>query len=320
MTMKRHSAILLCAAVLSGCATSPPARQTLTMATGAAGGAFADYGPGIAKVVAAHAPFDFEMKPTAGSNDNVRMVEENPAVVGLVNMGPAYEAWTGTEAWKGRKFANLRALVPMYETPFHIIALRSSGIAKLRDLDGKRVGVGPAKGPAENFFRALVQAVGVKVTLVNGSPSDNAAQLVAGNIDAFWYGAGLPIGAFRDAADRVPTTVFGLTADEITAFRKLYPYLAEYAVPAGTYRGQDTGANTVAVWNFVLAHKDLPEATAHALTRAILDHPAEVAKTYPAASATVTRNAAANTFLPFHPGAARYYREKGLALRPDLLP
>lgn len=100
---------------------------------------------------------------------------------------------------------------------------------------------------------------------------------MAGAIDAFWYGAGLPIGAFRDVAERAPATVFGLTADEIAAFRKRFPYLAEYPVPAGTYRGQDTGANTVAVWNFVLAHKDVPEATVYEIVKALLDHPAEVA-------------------------------------------
>ena len=311
---------VILAIAVAGCMVMPPQRQALTLATGAPGGAFADYGPGVAKVVAAYAPVDFGMRPTAGSNDNVKMVNDSASVVGLVNMGPAYEAWSGVDAWKGQKHPNLRALVPMYETPFHIIALKSSGITKLRDLNGKRVGVGPAKGPAENFFRGLAEAVGIKPVLVNGSPNDNAAQLLAGSIDAFWYGAGLPIGAFRDAADRAPATVFGLTADEIAAFRKRFPYLAEYPVPAGTYRGQEVALNTVAVWNFILAHKDLPDATAYAITQAILDHPAEIAKTYPAASATITRNAAANTFLPFHPGAVRYYRENGMNLRADLMP
>ena len=135
-----------------------------------------------------------------------------------------------------------------------------------------------------------------------------------------WYGAGLPIGAFRDVAERAPATVFGLTTDEIAAFRKRFPYLAEYPVPAGTYRGQDASVNTVAVWNFVLAHKDVPEATAYEVVKALLDHPVEVAGAYPAASATVTRNATANTFLPFHPGATRYYREKGVALPAALTP
>jgi hypothetical protein len=91
-------------------------------------------------------------------------------------------------------------------------------------------------------------------------------------------------------------------------------------VPAGTYRGQEATVQTMAVWNFVLAHKDMPEATVYDIVKALLDNPAEVALAYPAASATVTRNAAANTFLPFHPGAVRYYREKGVALKAELVP
>ena len=311
-------------AVLAGCASFPAPRQTLVLATGAPGGAFADYGPGIGKVVAAHSRFDLESKPTAGSNDNVKLVNDASVPLGLINMGPAFEAWTGTEAWKGQKLTNLRALVPMYETPFHVVALKSSGIRGLRDLQGKRVGVGPAKGPAENFFRALMESLGIRTVIVNGSPSENAVQLVtervAERIDAFWYGAGLPIGAFAEAADKAPVTVFGLTPDEITAFRKRFPYLAEYPVPAGTYRGQETTVQTMAVWNFVLAHKDMPEATVYDIVKALLDNPAEVALAYPAATATVTRNAAANTFLPFHPGAVRYYRENGVALKAELVP
>ena len=139
-------ALLVCTATvlgLAGCASTSAPRQTLVLATGAPGGAFAEYGPGISKVIAAHSRFDLAQKPTAGSNDNVRLVNDASVPLGLVNMGPAYEAWTGADVWKGEKLTNLRALVPMYETPFHIIALKSSSIRSLRDLQGKRVGVAP---------------------------------------------------------------------------------------------------------------------------------------------------------------------------------
>jgi TRAP transporter TAXI family solute receptor len=307
-------------AIACGCATDPVPRQTLQLATGASGGAFQEYGPGVAKVVGAHAPLDLQSTVTAGSNENLQLLADGKVAVALVNMGPTYEAWSGTEAWRGKQIGNIRALVPMYETPFHMIALRASGIATLRQLDGKRVGVGPVKGPAENFFRGLAEAIGIHPVLVNGSPSDNAQDLLHGRIDAFWYGAGLPVGAFAEVARAAPTTVFGLAPDEIAAFRTRYPYLAPYAVPARTYAGQDADIHTVAVWNFILARDDLGDATAYAMVKAILDHPGEIASAYPAAAATVTANAKANTFLPFHPGAARYYREHAVVLAPQLMP
>jgi TRAP transporter TAXI family solute receptor len=313
-------AALACTA--AGCAdtavTAHP--QTFSLATGASGGAFFEYGPGLARVIAAHAPLGLQSRPTAGSNENLQLLADGSVALGLVNMGPAYEAWTGQEMWRGKQVRNIRALLPMYETPFHIIALASSGIAGLRQLDGKRVGVGPAKGPAENFFHGLCDAVGIKPVLVNGNPGEQAQQLLKGNIDAFWYGAGLPIGAFLDAAKQAPSVVFGLSAGEIAAFRKRYSYMAPYTIPAQTYPGQTAAIQTVAVWNFVLAREDLPDAAAYAMVKAILDHPAETAAIYPAASATVTRNTTANTFLPFHAGAARYYREQGLSLPAELIP
>ena len=318
---KAALAFLFCVLGVSACSIAPAPRTILTLGTGASGGAFMDYGPGVAKVVAAHSAIDLQSLPTAGSNENLALLADGRVQLALVNMGPAYEAWTGTEAWAGKRVRNIRALTPMYETPFHAIALASSGIHGVVELDGKRVGVGPHGGPAENFFRGLAGALGIKPLLVNGSPSDNAQQLLRGEIDAFWYGAGLPVGAFVDAARAQPVTVFGLTAPEVAVFRAKFPYLAPYTVPAGTYAGQDRALETAAVWNFILARTDLDDDTAYRIASAILDHPDEIARVYPAASASVVKNMNADTFLPLHPGAARYLRERPvLPFDPGKLP
>ncbi|MDB5804865.1 MAG: C4-dicarboxylate transporter substrate-binding protein [Betaproteobacteria bacterium] len=303
---------------LTAC-TTPPPRQSLTLATAAAGGAFQDYGPAVGRVIAAHAPIDLTFKVTDGSNENVKLLNDAAVPLALVNMGPAYQGWTGTGQFRGTPMTNMRAVVPMYETPFHGIALRASGLDAVAKLDGRRVGVGPAGGPGEVFFRGLAEIAGIKPVVVTGSPAENVRQMQAREIDAVWFGAGIPIAAFKAAADTVDAVVFGPTPAQSQAFRERYRYVAPYIVPANTYRGQGADIATFAVWNFVLVHKDVSADTVYAITCALLDHPDEVARAYGPAAATVSKNAAANTFMPFHPGAARYYREHKVELKPELL-
>ena len=91
-------------------------------------------------------------------------------------------------------------MIPMYETPFPTIALKKEGIGAPRDLARKRVGVGPAQGPGEGFFRGLADGLRLKPTVVTGSPADLVQKLLAREIDAFWYGAGLPSPPFVEIA------------------------------------------------------------------------------------------------------------------------
>ena len=203
----------------------------------------------------------------------------------------------------------------MYETPFHVAVAASSSINSISQLAGKRVGVGPARGTAEGFLRGLLEANGVSVVVVNGNPSDHAKLLASGQIDAFWFGAGLPVPSFVEAAQIAPIKVFGLTEQERAAFIKRFPYFAPYSVPAGTYLGQASALQTVAVWNFAAVHQDAPDELAYWLTRLSLENSARLASLYQAASGTSLSNLGANTFLSFHPGALRYFRERGATIK-----
>ena len=82
-------------------------------------------------------------------------------------MGPTYDAWTGQAQWVGKPVRSMRALFPMYETPFHVAVAATSPINSVSQLAGKRVGVGPARGTAEGFLRGLLDANGLSVVFVN---------------------------------------------------------------------------------------------------------------------------------------------------------
>jgi len=175
-------------------------RTTLSLATAGPGSAFLGFARTVAPVVAKRVPVDLDIRQTNGSNENAELVNSGQVPMATLNLGPGYDAWNGRGQFAGRTLRDIRTVIPMYETPFPTIALKEEGIGALRDLARKRVGVGPAQGPGEVFFRGLADGLGLKPTVVTGSPADLVQKLLAREIDAFWYGAELPSPPFVEIA------------------------------------------------------------------------------------------------------------------------
>lgn len=295
-------------------ASPPKERQRLSLVTGSKGGGFILYGEALAATLASSSHLDFQVLETQGTAENINRLHAREIDVALLVMGPAWDAWNGQASWKDKPQRMMRALAPMYETPFHCMARTSSGITSLTQLAGKRVGVGSAKGTAEGFFTGLMQALQINCTLVNGSPAQHAEQLAKGEIDVFWFGAGLPVPAFVQAANLAggagEVRVFGFNATEREAFLKRFPYFAAFRIPANTYAGQTQPVDSVAVWNFISVHAAMSDDLAYWITRSVLENAPAVTARYATAASTRGEFLASNTFLPFHPGAQRYFGEK----------
>jgi TRAP transporter TAXI family solute receptor len=313
MLTRRHLACgLILGLSLFGAAIAQNTPPVFFMTAGD-GSAFLPYGQGIAAYLA-RKDIRVEVRKSGGSNDNLSAVDASALTIGTAFMASAYEAVNGTGFAAGRKHENLRALFPMYETSFQVAALRKSGLHSLTDLDGKKVGVGPARGPAEGFFRAAAEVAHIKPIIVNGDPAALSKQILDGEIDALWQGAVVPIPSLTSVADQADTIVFGLSDTDIAAVLAKLPALSPTTIPPGTYKGQTIGIKSFSAWNFVVANKDLPDDVAYAITKAVLSATDPKSEIYPTASATRAANAANNRILPFHPGALRFYREAAITL------
>ncbi len=318
MTLSRRTLLLSTSSAASlslmGCASPAPARPTLAevgIYSAGQGSAFLPYAQGLAQVLSGQG-LKTQALTSAGSIENIRKIDVEKQQLATVFLGTAHEALTGTGAWtQGQKFTNLRALFPMYETSFQIAALRRSGIDSLAGLRGKRVGVGPAGGPAESFFKGLLEVTGINAQIVNGTPAALTTDLLAGQIDALWQGAALPIPALKQVADSAEAVVFGLSDEAQAAMLKRFAFLSPAQIAANTYRGQTQAARSVAAWNFVMAHADFPEADAYWITRQVLLL-ADSTQIHPSAAPTRMQNAPLNRVVPFHAGALRFYNEKGV--------
>lgn len=308
--MRRRAALLL--PTLMGL---PAMAQTMPLKfyTAGPGSAFLPYGEGVAAYLSRQG-ITLDVRQSTGSLQNMTAAEDDIQALGTVFLGSAWDALEGTPAAGGRRHTRVRALFPMYETSFQVATLKRSGLTEFAQLAGKRVGVGPARGPAHTFFDAAAAAAGFQAQAVGGDPAALAEQLAKGEIDALWQGAIVPIPSLLAAARLAEVAVFG--PGEATAAQVLQrlPYLSPTTVPRGTYPGQAAPIASFAAWNFVVCNAGLPDGVAHEVTRAVLGARDPAREIHPSAAATRATNAVNNRILPFHPGAARYYREQGVTL------
>lgn len=303
------------AALALGGHASAQGATALTIYTAGQGSAFLPYGQGLGRYLEAAAGLKLAVAESKGSVENAGKIEESANALGTVFLGTANEALNGLAWANGKRHGKLRALAPMYETSFQIAVPGGSTIRTVKALDGKSVGIGPAGGPAEGYFKALAEIAGITPTLVAGSPADLAKKLVAKEIDALWQGAIVPIPSLVAVQkDDTGAAIFGLSDAEVDGMLKRFPFMAKTEVAAGTYANQSTAVKSISAWNFVLANADLPEETAYRITRAMISAQVPEREIHAFAKGVGAQNATANRIVPFHPGAIRALKERGVTV------
>jgi len=327
MKILRTLALLAGTAVAAASVAAPASAQkagwpdSMVLGTAAVGGTYFIYGQGWANLVNETVGTKISTQQTQGPNQNMILADRNDVQLGMVTMGVAYEGWTGEGDWtQGKKFNNVRAIFPMYDTPFHIITMANSGIKTFKDLDGKRVGVGPRAGTSGTYWPRYFKDFGLNVTVRNGAGSDMASQLADGLIDAFGFGAGLPISAFSELEAQHEVRYIGFTEEERQKLLENHPSLAPTTIPANTYRQLKEDQKTVGVFNFAIANKDLPDDLVYEIVKAVMDNHDRMKQIHASSAETVPANATKNSFLTWHPGAVRYFQEKGIKLADKAMP
>jgi len=294
--------------------------RALTMGTAAPGGTYAIYGPVWGLLAQEATGINISFRTTQGPNQNIILVDRREVELGMVTMGIALQAWNGQGEWtQGNRFRNIRALFPMYDTPFHAITLAKSGITGHAQLQGKSVGVGPRGGTPGTYYPLILKELGVTPSAIRfGSGADMAGQVADGLLDCFAFAAGVPIPAFSEMETQQDVNFLGFTDAELEKLTKAFPELSKGVLPMGTYRKQREPIAIVGVYNFSIAHRSLPDDLAYEIVKSVMTNNARMVQGQAAAKETLPENVVKNTFLPFHPGAARWFRENGQAI-PDSL-
>lgn len=295
--------------------------SSLTIGTGSQGGTYFTYGSGFGAMISEALDLNAGVEITGGPVQNVTLVETGEHQMGFVTLGPADEARRGeSPLMPGVPHENVRALFPMYQTPLQAAVLASSDIMSFQDMAGQRVGVGPAGGTSATYWtRFFENAEGYDgVTISNAGGSDTAGQLKDGLIDAFVYAAGLPTGAYAQLAVENDVRFISMDEETLDQMMEIVPAMAPFTIPADTYEDQPEDLQTVSLWNFAIAHQDMPESLAYEITALAMENHDRMVQNHAAARETLAENVVKNAVIPFHPGAVRWFEENGYEIADEL--
>jgi TRAP transporter TAXI family solute receptor len=296
-------------------AAEPGWPQSIAIATASPGGTYYVYGQALADILGRELGIEVTAQATQGPTRNVILVETGHAALGLITMGIGWEAWNGTGEWtKGQRFQAMRAILPMYDSPFQIAVAKRLGMRSLDRLAGKRIGAGPRGSTSGTYFPRIFEMLKIPAVLSYGSIEETTSQITAGQLDGIVLATGVPVPALLELDQKVGMEFIPLSTEQIGILKQRMPELSDSMIPSGTYPSLTADYHTVGLFNFVVAHKDLPDDLVYRIVKAAFDKHAQLVQGHSAARETIPANINRDTFMPIHPGAVRYYREVGVDL------
>ena len=251
---------------------------------------------------------------------NMALVHTGEAAFGMTTMGPAAESLAGTNPIApGVQMTNACAMFPMYQTPFSITALSSSGIKSVAEIPaGAKIGFGPAGSTSDTYFPRMLEELGVDFERRNGGWSDLGGQLQDGLLDVIAFAAGVPVPAVSQLEVQTDVNIIEFTADEQQKIMDAFP-VSEFDIAADTYTTLTAPARSVSMWNFAIANCDLPESFVYAATDVVMSDNDRMVSIHRAARSTVPANWNKNKVMKWHPGAAKWFNENGASIPADMI-
>lgn len=283
---------------------------SFTVGTASQGGTYFAYGSGWANLVADQLGISGGAEVTGGPMQNMALVHTGQTAFGMTTMGPARESLEGTNPIApGLPMDKACAIFPMYETPFSVTALASSGISAVSEIpDGARIGFGPAGSTSDTYFPLMMDTLGVNYERRNGGWTDLGGQLQDGLLDVIAFAAGIPVPAVSQLEVQTDVNIIEFTDEEQQKLIDTFPVSA-FTIPASTYTTLADDARSVSMWNFAIANCDLPESFVNAVVDIVMSDNARMVNIHKAATTTVPENWDKNSVLKWHPGAASWFQE-----------
>lgn len=284
--------------------------ESFTVGTASQGGTYFAYGSGWANLVADELGISGGGEVTGGPMQNMALVHTGDAAFGMTTMGPAAESLSGTNPIApGLEMTNACAIFPMYQTPFSVTSLSSSGITSIADIPaGAKIGFGPAGSTSDTYFPRMMETLGVDFERRNGGWSDLGSQLQDGLLDVIAFAAGVPVPAVSQLEVQTDVNILEFTEEEQAKILEAYP-VADFAIGADTYTTLTADARSVSMWNFAIANCELPASFVEAAVDVVMSDNARMVNIHKAAASTLPENWDKNDVLPWHPGAAKWFRE-----------
>src|SRR6186713_36386 len=310
---------LVAGAALCGGIALAQQQTTIAIATGGTGGVYYPLGGGMANVLTKYVPgYAATARVTGGSVDNLKLIGSKQSEVALVMVDAALDALKGDDKFKGNKVA-VRTLMVLYPNRMHVVSIEGTGIEKMADLKGKRVSTGSGGSATEVMAFRVIEAAGLdkdkdmKRERLGVAESVNAIK--DRKIDAFFWVGGIPTAAVTDLAAtpglKMKLVDHGDLAEKMNAkYGKLY---TASKIKAGSYPGYDKDNSITEVWNLIVTGDKMSNDDAYAIVKTLVEKKADIVAVHKEAeSFSLDNQVQDRSPIPFHPGALKYFKEKGI--------
>jgi uncharacterized protein len=256
------------------------------------------------------------VESTGGSVFNVNAIKTNELDFGMTQSDVEYNALKGQSQFKDGPVGDLRAVYSVHPEPFTVLARKEAGVTKFEDFKGKRLNLGnPGSGTLASMEQLLSEMGWKKsdFSLAGELKADEQGPALCDNkIDGFFYGVGHPSAAIQDPTTTCGAKLIPMTGPAIDSLLKKYPYYSVAKIPGGMYAGNPNETTTYGVRAILVTSAKQPDDVVYNLVKATFENFDEFKKLHPAfANLDPKEMVKAGISTPLHPGAAKYFKEKG---------
>jgi len=292
-------------------------KTQLSIATASTGGSWYPAGAAMSSIITKYIPnVEASAHPSAASRENIRLLEEKRSDLAMVMPDVAYFAVSGTDIYEGKPLAKIKGLFSFWGIELLIITRADTDIYSIEDLKGRKVAFGRPGSGSESMSKKILNAYGITYKDLKPqfiSAPEQAQALKDKSIDAAMYTIGTPAACFVDLCSLTKCRIIPIKEDMMKKLLKKYPYYSRAVIPAGAYPQINYDTPALKWLGIVATYDDLDKDIAYKITKAICkDHLEEFKQCHAHAKVLTTSSMAQGMSIPWHPGAAKFWREVGV--------
>jgi TRAP transporter TAXI family solute receptor len=272
-------------------------------------------GGAMAQIITEKYP-DIEVtaQATGATGENLRLIQAHDVDLAIVQNDLTHAAYNGLAPFNGKQ-EDIRAIARLYPEYLHVVASVESGIKTMEDFKGTRISVGARGSGNEANCRQIFESFGLNYENIEPIflPYGETADMFKDRqVDAFVFTIGTPNPAIQDITTLQDITFVPVDGAQRDAVVAKFPYLTKDTLPANSYNGQTEPVETLSVQAVLIANANLSDDTVYNITKAIFDNLPELVVAHNTASLFSAEKFMDGVTIPLHPGAERYFKEKGL--------
>jgi len=288
----------------------------ISIATGGTSGTYYPIGGAIASAVTKAGKIQCTAETGNASVANTNLIASKSIEVAFVQNDIVYWAANGELMFKDKPLKNLRAVASLYPEHIHVVLAKNSGVKQFADLKGKRVGVGAPGSGVEGDVQAIFKVAGLsygdlkKADFLDFAATSN--RFKDNQIDVGFVVAGYPVAAIMDLTTTKDVDLLSFDEAFLSTLNKEYPFFVKSVIPGKTYRGIDSDTATPAVMAILITHDEVSEQDIYDFTKAMWDGIEDIHASHAKGKEINLETALEGLTVPLHPGAEKFYKEKGL--------